>query len=169
MKLFSRMLSKKAEPESQVGKIDLDMDVELDGGGELAQAESERIELAELKRDIGQKRRALQGLVDDQFNEDLGALVERLRNEENDMDALKDLFVEFQGLQKRGRVSPELVAQVDPLLAKIRADMASYQRRQEEVRRLQRITQVERFDHSALSAPNVQIFKSGQSDRPEHQ
>ena len=28
MKLFSRMLSKKGEPETQVGKIELDMDVE---------------------------------------------------------------------------------------------------------------------------------------------
>ena len=28
MNLFSRMLSKKAEPEDQAGKIDLDMDVE---------------------------------------------------------------------------------------------------------------------------------------------
>jgi len=114
---------------------------DLEGAQELGPTESEQIELAELKRQIGQKRRSLQRLVDDEFNEDLNVLVERLRDEGNDMDELKALFVDFQALEQRGRVSRELVAQVDPLVAKIRTEMSTYQRRQEEVRRLRRITE----------------------------
>jgi len=114
---------------------------ELEAGQELARTESEWTELALLKQEIGKRQQALQALVDGQFNEDLSVLVERMQNEQDDMDALQTLFAEFQALQKRGRVSPELATRVDPLLARIRSLMATFQRLQEEVRRLKRITE----------------------------